>query len=189
MPLSIYLTIQTLSSPSPSPDRLSKKTRQDAVVAAAGIAEARLYCIGIPTAVKPGDPFDATIEQLAGIPLQYTMLWGIERYDKERSVAPRPGSLGPALLANGVVDLQKAVGDGSASGNTSIGGFVVPAGYKPGPAAIQAVIFEIAGPLDSPIIKAWRWSVSITNTTGTGQSLVWSNYADDGSRICQILFQ
>ncbi|KAF3061576.1 hypothetical protein GL218_03032 [Daldinia childiae] len=159
-----------------------------ATLAAAGIAEARLYRIGIPDAIKPGDPFNATIEQLAGIPLQYTMLWGIERYDEEWSVAPRPGSLGPVLLTNGIVDLQKAVGDGSVSGNTSIAGFVVPADYKLGPAAIQAVIFEIAGPLNSPIIETWWWSVNITDTS-TSESLVWSNYADDNSRICQIPFQ
>lgn len=73
-------------------------------LAATYVAEARLYRIGIPESIKPGDPFNATVEQLAGIPLQYTMLWGIERYDEEWSVFPRPGSLGPVMLA--VVDLQ-----------------------------------------------------------------------------------
>lgn len=96
----------SLNSPPRKQDAVVLSRYISATLAAAGIAEARLYRIGIPSAIKPGDPFNATIEQLAGIPLQYTMLWGIERYDEEWSVAPRPGSLGPVLLTNGIVDLQ-----------------------------------------------------------------------------------
>ncbi|KAI1380438.1 hypothetical protein F4677DRAFT_441753 [Hypoxylon crocopeplum] len=157
-----------------------------ATLAAAVVADARLYRIGIPETIKPGDVFNASVEQLSGIPLQYTMLWGIERYDDEWSVFPRPGSLGPVMLS--VIDLQKTVGDGSVSNNTTIGGLSVPADYPYyGRAAIQAVIFEIAGPLNSPIIETWWWSVNITNTTS--ETLVWASYADDNARICQIPFQ
>ncbi|KAI2628723.1 hypothetical protein GGR54DRAFT_360365 [Hypoxylon sp. NC1633] len=155
-----------------------------AALAAATATDARLYRIGIPETIKPGDIFNASVEQLSGIPLQYTMLWGIERYDEEWSIFPRPGSLGPVLLKT--MDLQKTVGDGSVSNNMTLTGFSVPADYLPGPAAIQAVIFEIAGPLNSPLIETWWWSVNITNATS--ENLVWSNYAGDNSRICQIPF-
>ncbi|KAI1777497.1 hypothetical protein F4818DRAFT_439851 [Hypoxylon cercidicola] len=160
--------------------------RLAAAALAAAAADARLYRIGFPETIKPGDVFNATVEQLAGIPTQYMMVFGIERYDREASVFPRPGSLGPVVFHH--VDLQATVGDGQASGNTTVGGFRVPAGYEPGPAAIQAAVLQFAGPLNSPIIETWWWNVEIGGATSAGD-LVWSSYADDNSRVCQIPFE
>ncbi|KAI5865979.1 hypothetical protein GGS23DRAFT_594135 [Durotheca rogersii] len=60
-----------------------------------------------PRDYQAGDPFNVTVELLAGIPFQYAMLFGIERYDEEWSVEPRPGSLGPVLLSS--IDPQKTL--------------------------------------------------------------------------------
>lgn len=74
------------------------------VLATCAVADARLYRMGIPETIKPGEVFNASVEQLAGIPLQYSMLFGIEGYDEEWSVAPRPGSLGSVFM--NAFDLQ-----------------------------------------------------------------------------------
>ncbi|KAI1766921.1 hypothetical protein GGR53DRAFT_463871 [Hypoxylon sp. FL1150] len=152
---------------------------------AAVAADARLYRIGIPAAIQPGDVFNATVEQLAGIPLQFAMVFGIQRYDEAASQFPRPGSLGPVVFHH--VDLQATVGDGQVSGNTTMPGFKVPEDYELGPAAIQAAVLQFAGPLNSPIIETWWWNVNISDATS--EELSWSTYADDNSRVCQIPFE
>ncbi|KAI0002330.1 hypothetical protein F4779DRAFT_622339 [Xylariaceae sp. FL0662B] len=92
--------------------------------------------VGIPDTAKPGDVFNATVERLAGIPLQYAVTFGIERYEEEWSVAPSgPGSLGFALL--NTIDLQRLRSP------------YLNIIYLHGPAAFQAVVLAIAGPLSS----------------------------------------
>ncbi|XXG95471.1 hypothetical protein Hte_001735 [Hypoxylon texense] len=159
--------------------------RLAAAALVAAVADARLYRIGVPATIKPGDVFDATVEQLAGVPLQYAMVFGIERYDQEASVFPRPGSLGPVVFHH--VDLQATIGDGKVSGNTTMPGFSVPENYELGPAAIQAAVLQFAGPLNSPSVETWWWNVNIGDATS--EELVWSSYADDTSRVCQIPFE
>lgn len=75
------------------------------VLAMSATANARLYRMGIPQTIKPGEVFNATVEQLAGIPLQYYILFGIEIYDEEWDIAPRPGSLGSIFM--NAFDLQR----------------------------------------------------------------------------------
>lgn len=75
------------------------------VLAMSATANARLYRMGIPQTIKPGEVFNATVEQLAGIPLQYYILFRIEIYDEEWDIAPRPGSLGSIFM--NAFDLQR----------------------------------------------------------------------------------
>ncbi|KAI5923464.1 hypothetical protein F4810DRAFT_710546 [Camillea tinctor] len=152
------------------------------ILAAGTLAHARLSKIGIPQTIKPGDVFNATVQQLAGSPLQYTMIFGVERYDNEWSEVPHPGSLGPVLLAT--VDLQQTVGNGTSSENSTIPGLRVPEDFAPGPAAIQAVVLGVAGPLNTPLLETWWWGVNITNATSERRN--WASYEDDNSRVCQI---
>lgn len=86
------------------PNSKMRFLRLAAAALAVAATDARLFRIGIPATIRPGDVFNATVEQLAGIPLQYAMVFGIERYDQEASIFPRPGSLGPVVFHH--VDLQ-----------------------------------------------------------------------------------
>lgn len=77
-----------------------------------------------------------------------------------------------------------AIGNGSVDSNTTLPGLSVPTDVEHGRAAIQAVIFEIAGPINTPLIETWWWSVNISDTTS--EELVYSSYAGENSRVCQI---
>lgn len=71
------------------------------------------------------------------------------------------------------------------SGNTSIAGFVVPADYKLGPAAIQARHLRDRGAPELALSSRLGGGAStLLILSQASESLVWSNYADDNSRIC-----
>lgn len=60
----------------------------------------------------------------------------------------------------------------------------VPDKFPLGPAAIQAVILSVQGPVNSPTIETWFWNVTISDSTS--DQLVLATYADTNSRYCQI---
>lgn len=72
---------------------------------AATLANARLFELGLPEEIKPGEKFNVTVKQAIGIPMvEVSMLFGIDRYDAEANIAPEPGNMGGTLL--GSIDLR-----------------------------------------------------------------------------------
>lgn len=74
-------------------------------ILAATLANARLFKLGLPEEIKPGDKFNVTVEQAIGIPMvEVSMLFGIESYDSVADYGPQPGNMGATLL--GSIDLR-----------------------------------------------------------------------------------
>ncbi|POS75709.1 hypothetical protein DHEL01_v205905 [Diaporthe helianthi] len=150
---------------------------------AATLANARLFELGLPEQIKPGEKFNVTVKQAIGIPMiEVSMLFGIDRYDAEANIAPEPGNIGGTLL--GTLDLRAILGDGRGQNVTTLAGMTVPDKFALGPAAVQAVILSVQGPVNSPTIETWFWNVTISDSTS--DQLVYATYADTSSRYCQI---
>lgn len=74
-------------------------------ILAATLSNARLFKLGLPEEIKPGEEFNITVEQAIGIPMvEVSMLFGIDRYDSTEDVAPQPGNMGGTLLES--IDLR-----------------------------------------------------------------------------------
>ncbi|KAG6361197.1 hypothetical protein INS49_009421 [Diaporthe citri] len=152
-------------------------------ILAATLANARLAKLGLPEQIKPGDKFNITVEQAIGIPMvEASMLFGIDRYDSIADVAPQPGNMGGTLL--GSIDLRAVLGDGRGQNITTLGSITLPDTFVHGPAAIQAVVLSVQGPVNTPTIETWWWNVTISDSTS--DQLVQATYYDDNSRYCQI---
>ncbi|KAG8163427.1 hypothetical protein KVR01_006724 [Diaporthe batatas] len=162
---------------------LINRIAQSILFLASALANARLFELGLPEEIKPGEKFNITVKQAIGIPMiEVSMLFGIDRYDAEANIAPEPGNMGGTLL--GSIDLRAILGDGRGQNVTTLTGMTVPDKFPLGPAAIQAVILSVQGPVNSPTIETWFWNVTISDSTS--DQLVSATYADTNSRYCQI---
>jgi hypothetical protein len=76
------------------------------------------------------------------------------------------------------------LGDGRGQNVTTLAALTLPDNFQLGPAAIQAVVLSVQGPVNTPMIETWWWNVTISDSTS--DKLVHATYYDQDSRYCQI---